>query len=379
MPNLTGDSVDASAGAALALMALFGEAAQGDRVPRGTLGALGAPLVAGGVVVVQPDAKLAEQAAMLRCHELGREWGAVARLADVEPFGAYLAPSAEAQASTYIWKGRAFHPGVLHYLGTHEGTRPYTNPHVAGEVVACCSTCPSSGGGKPDAIVQHGNNEIGMHDCSTDDRAGSWVSVDLGEGRTLCPEAYAVRSTHHSRGKLRYWHLQGSDDGMEWVALRKHANDASIVEKPYAQAQFSLDAAIVAGRAFRYFRLLQTGPPSAGGGVLSASGGCGTSNVLHCAGLELYGGLDTPTARERRAQRALSTTFPVKVCTLGREVGGLRQPTRAVGGQGRWSALRRGPLVCCCAGARERRGPACTDVLPADSSTFPVNVCTFWP
>ena len=48
-----------------------------------------------------------------------------------------------------------------------------------------------------------------------------------------------------------------------------------------------------------------------------------------------------------------------------------------MGGQGRWSALRRGPLVSCCAGARERRGPACTDVLPADSSTFPANVCTF--
>ena len=49
------------------------------------------------------------------------------------------------------------------------------------------------------------------------------------------------------------------------------------------------------------------------------------------------------------------------------------------GRAGRWSALRRGPLVSCCAGARERRGPACTDVLPADSSTFPANVCTFWP
>ena len=33
-------------------------------------------------------------------------------------------------------------------------------------------------------------------------------------------------------------------------------------------------------------------------------------------------------------------------------------------------------MVSCCAGARERRGPACTDVLPADSSTFPAKVCT---
>ena len=41
----------------------------------------------------------------------------------------------------------------------------------------------------------------------------------------------------------------------------------------------------------------------------------------------------------------------------------------------RWGAMRRRPLGSCCAGARERRGAACTDLLPANSSTFPVKGC----
>ena len=39
-------------------------------------------------------------------------------------------------------------------------------------------------------------------------------------------------------------------------------------------------------------------------------------------------------------------------------------------------ALRRRPLPSRCAGARERRGTACTDFLPANSSTFPVKGCS---
>ena len=43
---------------------------------------------------------------------------------------------------------------------------------------------------------------------------------------------------------------------------------------------------------------------------------------------------------------------------------------------GAGSAPRRRPLVFCCADARERRGAACADLLPADSSPFPVKDCS---
>ena len=84
--NLTGEQVSRTAGAALALLALFGDDAQGVRVPRGTIGAAGASLEADAVVVVQPDSTLAPLASQLKRHKICREWGAVARLAGVEPF-----------------------------------------------------------------------------------------------------------------------------------------------------------------------------------------------------------------------------------------------------------------------------------------------------
>eukprot|EP00966_Prymnesium_polylepis_P079615 1845011-Prymnesium_polylepis.1 len=246
---------------------------------------------------------LSPLAALLKGHELGRGWGAVAHLARVEPYGSYFGL---ANAGQPMVPGRAFAPGVLHYLGTKAGTCPHKNPHTSNEVVARRSTCPSSGGGKAEALVQHGMQKGGskLLDCWTDDRAGSWVSVDLGAGRTLCPEAYAVRTTSHHRGKLRHWQLQGSDDGVAWVTLRRHADDTMLVESPHAQASWDLDAATVAGRSFRHVRLLQTGPPSGVGGV-PARGGGGTPNVLHCSGLELYGGLDMPESRKRRARRTV--------------------------------------------------------------------------
>ena len=49
----------------------------------------------------------------------------------------------------------------------------------------------------------------------------------------------------------------------------------------------------------------------------------------------------------------------------GREVGGLRQPARAVGGQRRTGGNRRRLLTVFFPCARDRRGPACTDLLPA--------------
>ena len=121
-------------------------------------------------MVVLPDPMLAPLRPLLKGHELGREWGAVARLADVVPFDVYIGPATEVQTTP----GCAFHPGVLHYLGTKAGTCAYKNPHTAGEVVARRSTCPSSGGGKPDSLVQHGSDKL--LSCWTDDRPGSWVS-----------------------------------------------------------------------------------------------------------------------------------------------------------------------------------------------------------
>jgi hypothetical protein len=159
--NLTGAPIDATAGAALALLALFGDAAQGNRLPRGTMGALGAPLEVSSAVLVLPDPMLASGRALLKRHELCRAWAAVSQLADVEPYGAYVAPTPAAgieagrQAQATPEAGPGLYPGVLHYLGTRGGTRAYQNPLKAGDVTARRS---SVGEGKPLALVQHNGN-----------------------------------------------------------------------------------------------------------------------------------------------------------------------------------------------------------------------------
>ena len=73
------------------------------------------------------------------------------------------------------------------------------------------------------------------------------------------------------------WTLEGSNDGAEWVTLRQHANDESLADQAMATAAWPLEPGTVQGRAFRHFRILQTGRNAAG------------NEHLCCAGIELYG------------------------------------------------------------------------------------------
>ena len=48
----------------------------------------------------------------------------------------------------------------------------------------------------------------------TNSEANSWMSVDLGAGRALCPSHYCLRHDNYSGYTLRHWTLEGSaDDG----------------------------------------------------------------------------------------------------------------------------------------------------------------------
>jgi len=110
----------------------------------------------------------------------------------------------------------------------------------------------------------------------------SWMAVDLGAAHRLVPDHYALRAGKHVDGthKLRHWVLEGSADGAAWSVLRAHADDSSCNRK-MGVAAWALDGAAVGGRAFRHFRVRQTGKNS------------NNNDWLHCAGIELYGRLAT--------------------------------------------------------------------------------------
>ncbi len=160
---------------------------------------------------------------------------------------------------------------MLFHLGTAGGTRAYQNPHAAGAVVASMS---SRDDGDPARFVEHTHASPVCNQTAC--VADSWMAVDLKAAR-LVPNHYALRSAAHGSHKLRHWRLEASNDGQAWTILRAHGSDASLRDEPMSVAAWPLDAAAVAGRSFRHFRIVQTGPNSSG------------TNHLVCAGIELYG------------------------------------------------------------------------------------------
>ncbi len=163
---------------------------------------------------------------------------------------------------------------MLFHLGTAGGTRAYQNPHTTGAVVASMSSIYASEGDPP-RFVEHTHTHASHVSNYTDNFADSWMAVDLKTAR-LVPNHYALRADKHSN-KLRDWRLEASNDGQAWTVLRMHSSDASLAYPEPIVAAWPLDAEAVAGRSFRHFRILQTGPNSNG------------NHYLMCAGIELYG------------------------------------------------------------------------------------------
>lgn len=170
--------------------------------------------------------------------------------------------------------------GALYFIATSSptasptssqgGRRPYVNPHDAGEVVSSASS--ESGEYDAKAFVQHVHADPLSN--YTNNQPSSWMAVDLGEDRSLVANYYCLRTDEAQGFKLRSWELQGSNDGADWTVLRSHEDDTSLPTQPMSLFAWPVEAA---GRAFRHFRILQTGEDS--------------ERELHltCAGIELYG------------------------------------------------------------------------------------------
>ena len=184
--------------------------------------------------------------------------------------------------------------GALHHIGTRGGRTAWSNPHVAGMVVASMSSVGYYGANRqcdPRKIV--GRTADGYN--FTRHLMSSWVAVDLGSERTMRVSHYCLRHGKPCAGcELRNWELQArASEGDGWTTLRRHDNDASLDGKArcvdavgygllWTQGRDSVAAFEVmqhTSMAFRYFRLYQHGPHASG------------HYHLMCGGLELYGTL----------------------------------------------------------------------------------------
>ena len=109
------------------------------------------------------------------------------------------------------------------------------------------------------------------------------MAVDLGVGRRLVIDHYALRNDGDGTCALRSWVLEGADelDAKQWTTLRKHDGDKKLeYRKAYAEGCWAVEGG---DRAFRCFRV-RTGPnPNAW-----------FDHTLACGGIELYGTLVPP-------------------------------------------------------------------------------------
>ena len=92
----------------------------------------------------------------------------------------------------------------------------------------------------------------------------SWWCVDLTENYALCLTHYTLRHGQEQKASfLRNWRLEGSVDGSKWTVLKNHKNDHGLEEHKssgtYCTCTWAIDGEL---KAFRYFRIVQTGKNS---------------------------------------------------------------------------------------------------------------------
>lgn len=115
----------------------------------------------------------------------------------------------------------------------------------------------------------------------------SFLGVDLGVNTNvlLSPSHYTFTTRKHggTPRAIRNWEFQGSRDGINWVVIRKHTDDASLEDVRGASHTWEVDSL---GHFYRAFRIVQTGP-----NAYTSTGGHVQDNVaqLNFGCMELYG------------------------------------------------------------------------------------------
>ena len=174
--------------------------------------------------------------------------------------------------------------GVVHWLATAGGARPYLNPHLTRALTVRASS-PACRHTDAAALVSgaasSSNRAAPPVGSGSAPDSGGWWEIDLGPSAALAVDYYTLRADA-SGDWPRHWALQARDGGggSEWTALRAHDGDASLgLPGQYASWPVTAPAA---ARPSRAFRVVATGPHAGAGRPPGA---------LALSGVELYGRL----------------------------------------------------------------------------------------
>ncbi|EAN81631.1 putative E3 ubiquitin-protein ligase HECTD1-like isoform X6 [Trypanosoma cruzi] len=188
------------------------------------------------------------------------------------------------------------HDGILHYIATTGGKKPFSNPVESDAVRIYCdapvvlgelsSLCNAVDATRTTAAV------LQQTQCfRTASQEGARIEIDFGDRRWVECSAYALRHGHATEhAALRSWRLLGSRDRVRWVVLDEQRRNNMLGRSPFNVASFTIDeeqvysqvkttrhSASALGCAFRYIALELAGPDAVG------------KYHLELGGMELYG------------------------------------------------------------------------------------------
>jgi len=157
--------------------------------------------------------------------------------------------------------------GLLYFLGTAGGTRAtYSNPADIGMVTVTSSSLMSDS--QPlSALVGRLQTR-----CVTKPHQRSWMQINTKEVKIKVSHYTLRHYNSWDTEALRYWNLEGSNDGQSWIPIRQHMDDRAL-----RKAGMSHTWAVDTNQFFSYFRLYMTGRNS------------NNHWYLACSGIELYG------------------------------------------------------------------------------------------
>ena len=189
----------------------------------------------------------------------------------------------------FVYQHDLDHNGVVYAIATYNHTQPWRN--AADAHLVSLSSSPLLDASAPLSSLV--GPEVVR--CVTQPRQGSWIAIDLLD-KTVLLTAYTLR--HYSSWDteaLRHWRLEGSVDGERWTLLREHVNDESLNAKGKA-VTWIIDVNVPGcARAYRMFRVTQTGENS------------NKHHYLACSGWELYGQLFAADAHSAYVWPSLSS------------------------------------------------------------------------
>ena len=179
----------------------------------------------------------------------------------------------------FIYENDFDENGVIYYLGTEGGIKPFKNPHDIGQVRIFAS---SIGKGKLSDLV---NREL--VNLRTLNEPQSYFGIDFGEDRKLIPSCYSIMNRASSSHVMLCWQLEASNDRINYEVLDTRiflTNDMQInselekernmLKEPGCTSTWGIDPRFKEKfqQGFRYFIIKHIGRNSSGAYNMAISG-----------------------------------------------------------------------------------------------------------